>query len=466
VSIKLAASAEGRHGGAPVAAVALFGAVGLLAGGVLLWALLGAKEAGGAGNTAVSPEAGKLAQRVAARQSEGDAQAARLRQKDLGDDYQFDRDGNLAGATTQPGDLPENRVLASAAPSLPPPTEEISRGIRHGASAGDDGTPSPAPTADRSLLTPTMLGYTTVRSASWAAKRPEQSQVAVGAEPRGSAEEPMLGVMERALQHASGSTEGERGSMERSAPSSAAATEVVGPSTAGNALYPTQREAQMMVAGAIGDMRIAGGTAGPDEIVRQGKFLDCVLVNELRVDLVESPVIAMVSRDFVSLDGGTVLVPAGAKLLGTAGRVQNLQQARVYLKFDRLLFPDQRSAFFPVRQVGAADGTGAVGVPGEVDRHLLLQFGSAVMLGMLDGLAAAVQAPATGGSPAARDLVFARTSANFSAVVAGILGRYANVVPTVTVEPGAKLKVFFAEDVRMLPYMRTSDLSWVPGGVR
>jgi hypothetical protein len=78
-------------------------------------------------------------------------------------------------------------------------------------------------------------------------------------------------------------------------------------------------------------MRI-GGQVGPEQTVRQGKFLDCVLVNEIRADLMESPAIAMVSRDFVSLDGQYVLIPAGAKLIGSAGHVQNLQQARIYLR--------------------------------------------------------------------------------------------------------------------------------------
>jgi type IV secretion system protein VirB10 len=177
----------------------------------------------------------------------------------------------------------------------------------------------------------------------------------------------------------------------------------------------------------------------------------------------ESPVIGMVSRDFVSLDGQYVLVPAGAKLIGSAGRVQNLQQVRVYLRFDRVLFPDQRSAYFPVRHLPALDGAGAVGVEGEVDRHFMLMFGSAVMLGMLDGLAAAVEGvnPA---NPTLSQLIAARTSMNTSQVVAGILARYGNVVPTITVEAGSTMKVFFAEDVRMTPYMRSGDLTWVKRG--
>jgi type IV secretion system protein VirB10 len=110
------------------------------------------------------------------------------------------------------------------------------------------------------------------------------------------------------------------------------------------------------------------------------------------------------------------------------------------------------------------DGAGAVGIEGDVDRHFMLMFGSAVMLGMLDGLAAAVEGANNSATPTVRELIVARTSMNMSQVVAGILARYGNVVPTITVDPGSKMKVIFAEDVRMSPYMRSRDLSWVKHG--
>jgi type IV secretory pathway VirB10-like protein len=86
------------------------------------------------------------------------------------------------------------------------------------------------------------------------------------------------------------------------------------------------------------------------------------------------------------------------------------------------------------------------------------------MLGLLDGLAAAVEGASSAATPTARDLIMGRTSMNLSQVVSGILARYGNVVPTITVEAGSKMKVFFAEDVRMSPYMRSRELSWVKHG--
>jgi type IV secretory pathway VirB10-like protein len=400
----------------------------------------------------MSPEGEKLAAQIVTRRAQARADADRLQQKPIGENYEFDSTGELVGPKPDTTDVPQNRPFAEAA-SLAPPAE-LARVVRHAEpgpiGAGDETEAAGEDVVDRSLLTQSMLAYSTVRSATWASRRPDVGRSTERHE-KGPAPVPEA-AEERLLR-----------SMERlgasNLPDEASRGEISG-AARGGALYPATESPQAFQRGAVGDMRI-GGDVGPDQIVRQGKFLDCALVNELKVDLVESPVIAMVSRDFISIDGSHVLVPAGSKLIGMAGTVQNLQQARVYIKFDRIVFPDQRSAYFPVRQVGAVDGAGAAGVPGKVDRHFALQFGAAVMLGMLDGLGAAVQGANVAGSPTARELVLARSSSNFSSVVAGVLQRYANVVPTVTVEAGAKLKVYFSEDVRVSPYMLARDLSWV-----
>ncbi len=385
--------------------------------------------------------------------------ATKLRQADLASGYQVDVEGNLTGpADTR--DLPSNKSLDEIeAGGADKAKAEIAKEVRargavadrnEGASGGADDK------AQRADLEKSMLGYSTVKAAKWAARRPDlgEDREADRAEkgPSKNSTSDFLADADKRL------------AALKESPTAAgpqpAGVAGAGPSRAGNDLMPAESQAQPLEAGAVGDMRI-GGHVGADQTVRQGKFLDCVLVNEIRADLMESPAIAMVSRDFVSLDGTYVLIPAGAKLVGAAGRVQNLQQARVYVRFDRVLFPDQRSAYFPTRKLPAVDGRGAVGVEGDVDRHFMLMFGSAVMLGLLDGLAAAVEGANNSAVPTARELIMARTSMNLSQVVSGILARYGNVVPTITVEAGATMKVFFAEDVRMSPYMLARDLSWV-----
>jgi len=399
--------------------------------------------------------------------------AKKLKQADLGSGYHVDSEGELVGPTEN-ADLPPNKALDEVGAGRGNAAAEIAKGIARKrvpeATAEtynlpvvqkDDGSRAEGK-VQRAELEKSMLGYSTVRGAKWANLRPDlgdDRETNKKAEPS-SIERAIEGAEQKLASLGSGAGSGAPAGMWGGGAGPAA-----GPSKGGSDLMPAEEQSQPFNSGGVGDMRI-GGDIGREQVVRQGKFLDCVIVNEVRADLMESPVIGMVSRDFVSLDGEYVLVPAGAKLIGSAGRVQNLQQVRVYLRFDRVIFPDQRSAYFPVRRLPAVDGTGAVGVEGDVDRHFMLMFGSAVMLGLLDGLSAAVEGANNSATPTARELIAARTSGNMTQVVAGILARYGNVVPTITVESGSKMKVFFAEDVRMSPYMRSRDLSWVKGGAR
>jgi type IV secretory pathway VirB10-like protein len=462
----------------------LVGAAGLATGatGTIAWRIASrdSKPA-----SQVSADEARLLAKAQEAELKRQDEAKKLKQAEVGSGYQVDPEGNLVGQG-ETSDLPPNQSLDEVGARRGGIAAEIAKGIhagRRGPEALEEeayampglgrrndgegqGSEVSDEKAQRAELARSMLGYSTVKAAKWAALKPEvgeeeSSNKVTSKEPStteraiGSAEERLATLRDTAGVAGPGLGTGPAGGMW---PGGSGA----GPSKSGSDLMPAEEHAQPFTAGEVGDMRIGGGV-GPEEIVRQGKFVDCVIVNEVRADLMESPVIGMVSRDFVSLDGQYVLVPAGAKLIGSAGRVQNLQQVRVYLRFDRVLFPDQRSAYFPVRHLPALDGAGAVGVEGEVDRHFMLMFGSAVMLGMLDGLAAAVEGvnPA---NPTLSQLIAARTSMNTSQVVAGILARYGNVVPTITVEPGSTMKVFFAEDVRMTPYMRSGDLTWVKRG--
>jgi type IV secretory pathway VirB10-like protein len=411
----------------------------------------------------LTPDEARLLAKAEEEKARQQAAGRRLKQSELGAGYQIDGEGNLTGPN-EGGDLPANKSLDEVGGNGP---EAIAKGIRarRQAALQEEESVEPEPSgegnrredegekAQRSDLEKPMLGYSTVKNARWAARHPETGDDEGTEKPasRGSSLERNLADSEQRI------------AVLQDLPSPTASGPAglgSGPSKNGGDLMPAEERAQPFNAGGIGDMRI-GGSIGADQLVRQGKFLDCVLVNQIRADLVDSPVIGMVSRDFVSLDGQYVLVPAGSKLIGMAGKTQNLQQARVYMKFDRVIFPDQRSAYFPVRRLPAVDGPGAVGIDGDVDRHFMLMFGSAVMLGMLDGLAAAVEGANYSATPTARELITARTSTNMSQVVASIVQRYGNVVPTITVDAGTKMKVFLAEDVRMSPYMRSRDLSWV-----
>lgn len=411
-----------------------------------------------------SPGEARIASKADEARSRAEAGVPRMRQEDVGSGYQFDALGNYIPPRVDPKDLPDNQPLISIEPAQPSAASRIAAGIQ-------EGRPGPwhedrdqtretdasmfherreARKEDRADLQGSMLGYTTSSSARWASRRAERGVGAAEAAPV-TPEEAQIRANNQSIERLAALAEKSMAGTPGPAPR-----------------LPAEAGSQVAPPGEVADMRISGGT-GPEVVVREGKFLDCVLINRVESDIADSPVMAQVARDFLSLDGKDVLIPAGARIYGTAGKVESMQQARLFIKFHKIVFPRRNEeetpkvAYFPTRQVPGMDAMGRLGVGGKVNRHLMLQFGAAIMLGVFDGLAAQVQSPGSQEDPTARDMVLSRTSQNFSNLVNAVIQRYANVVPTVTLEEGTKMKCYFTQDVALTPFMETRELSWVRG---
>ncbi len=425
---------------------------GLVGVGCLGFLLVKAFRPGGKGQgPARGAGEARIAAKAEAAKDRAEAGAARMRQEEVGTGYQFDALGNYVPPKVDPRDLVDNQPLVvlegGQGGRAPAPVPEA-RPWRQEAAETDPGMAKErreAKKEERQDLRDSMLGYTTSRAARWASRRAERG----GAEDRGrSPEEAQAEAGARGMERLAALAERALGEGETQAP------------------MPAEKGIQAVAPGEVADMRIG---SGPAETVREGKFLDCVTINRVESDIADSPVMAQVARDFVSLDGKRVLVPAGAKVYGTAGRVQSLQQARLYVRFNKIVFPRRtpeetpRVAWFPSRTFPAMDQRGSLGVQDRVNRHLMLQFGAAIALGVFDGLGAKIEGASGGEDATARELVLARTARNFNQVADAVIQRYANVVPTVTIREGTKLKVYFTQDVMLTPFMETGELAWVKG---
>ncbi len=75
------------------------------------------------------------------------------------------------------------------------------------------------------------------------------------------------------------------------------------------------------------------------ERIHEGTFLEAVLVTQLSGEF-PGPVLAMVSAPLYSVDRQRVLIPRGARVVGTARAVQDRDQSRLAVAFHRLLLPD------------------------------------------------------------------------------------------------------------------------------
>jgi len=189
--------------------------------------------------------------------------------------------------------------------------------------------------------------------------------------------------------------------------------------------------------------------AGKTYILFEGTVLETVLINRLDGQF-SAPVECLVSNDVYSHDRQHLLIPAGSKVLGEARKVEIFGQSRLAVSFHRLLMPDGFSTsldrFQGLNQIGDA------GLRDQVNNHYLRIFGTSLAIG-------AIGAVAEGGTSGAltasgSDLMrqgFAQSTAQSSAQV---LDKFLNVLPTITIREGHRVKVYLSGDLALPDYAK------------
>ena len=177
------------------------------------------------------------------------------------------------------------------------------------------------------------------------------------------------------------------------------------------------------------------------ERIHEGSFLEAVLVTQLSGDF-PGPVLAVVSVPFYSADRQRVLVPRGARVVGTARAVANQNQSRLAVSFHRLILPDGHSVsleFHGLNQLGEG------ALKDQVNRHYFSMFAAVGAVGVLSGLTAARGNPYEGGGAGFQ----AGAGQGLGQAATRILDRFLNRLPTLTIRAGHRLRIWFTSDVRV-----------------
>ena len=181
--------------------------------------------------------------------------------------------------------------------------------------------------------------------------------------------------------------------------------------------------------------------ADPDgwERIYEGSFLEAVLVTELSGEF-PGPVLANVSVPFYSADRQRVLIPRGARVVGSVQAVSGADQERLAVAFHRIIWPEGRSVsleFNGLNQIGES------ALKDAVDRHYFSMFAAAGAVGILSGLTAMGSNPYAGG----RQGFQAGASQGLGEGAVRILDRFLNRLPTITIRAGHRLRIWFTGDV-------------------
>ncbi len=169
------------------------------------------------------------------------------------------------------------------------------------------------------------------------------------------------------------------------------------------------------------------------ERIREGSFLEAVLLTQLSGEF-PGPVLAMVSVPLYSADRQRVLVPRGARVVGTARAVQDRDQSRLAVAFHRLLMPDGSWIDLEFRGLNQA-GEGAL--KDRVSRHYFSTFAAAGAIGALSGLTLAGASPYGLRAGIGQGLGGSATS---------VLDRFLNRMPEIAIRAGHRLRIWFTAD--------------------
>jgi len=182
-------------------------------------------------------------------------------------------------------------------------------------------------------------------------------------------------------------------------------------------------------------------------VVQAGAVIPAALVTGIRSDL-PGQVVGQVTQNIYDTPTGRILlIPQGARLVGAHENRIAFGQSRVLLAWTRLLLPDGRSLI--LEKLPAGDLAGHAGLEDRVDRHWSGLFGMAALstllgvgseLGASDNEDSIVQALRSG------------AAGTFNQVGQQAIGKGLSVAPTLTIRPGAPVRVIVTRDLVLQPY--------------
>lgn len=226
------------------------------------------------------------------------------------------------------------------------------------------------------------------------------------------------------------------------------ATAQDGPPAAAALPASQQRKIQFASSSSSGDVNPHQLTAAPSPwTLGAGTIIPASLITGLNSDL-PGMVLAQVTENVRDgATGRTVLIPQGARLIGSYDSVVAYGQRRALLVWTRIVMPDGSSV--RLDNMPATDASGYAGLEDKLDSHtwqLLKGIALSTLLGVGTQLSLG-----TGQSDLVRAI---RESAEANAAHAGdqITARNLDIQPTILVRPGWPVRVIVNKDLVLQPW--------------
>lgn len=181
--------------------------------------------------------------------------------------------------------------------------------------------------------------------------------------------------------------------------------------------------------------------------LKAGSIINTTLITGINSDL-EGNIIAQVNSNiYDSLTGDYLLIPMGARILGSYESENVLGVDRVGIVWNRLIFPNGES--LTIGDMRGSDTEGYSGLKDKVNNHYGRIFGSALMLSAVSTSVAVVDDGNNQnfGNKSAAQTAREEVAVNLGRVITEKLRQDINIEPTIEIRPGKKSIVLVTKDM-------------------
>ena len=186
---------------------------------------------------------------------------------------------------------------------------------------------------------------------------------------------------------------------------------------------------------------------GPLHRILEGTIIDTILTNRLDGGAT-APVNCLVSTPIYSTDQ-QVLIPAGARILGTTKPVQSFGETRLAVGFTRIVMPNGR--IYSLDHFMGLNAIGDAGLRDQVNQHYASTFGVSAAVGLISGFAQYL-----GGGFVNRNsgpiIITGNVGDATAQAATQTMSRFLNRLPTITIREGHRVKVYLTSDLQLPLY--------------
>lgn len=177
--------------------------------------------------------------------------------------------------------------------------------------------------------------------------------------------------------------------------------------------------------------------------VKAGTYIPAAMITGLNSDLPGS-ISAMVTENvYDTVTGNYLLIPQGAKLIGTYDSNITYGQTRALVIWTRLIYPD--GASINLERMQGVDMSGYAGVKGKTNNHYLRIYSNALLMSVV-GVGNEILNSGSD-SDSENEPVVASVGKQLGDVTGQMIGKNIDIQPTLTIKPGYKFKVAVLKDM-------------------